>query len=449
MRRYISRMPVHEESPIIPPLAESGKEDYQRLWKPGFLIAILAIALIAIAFTAFFMTLYGYLDKLIWLENDFVLSNRWTIPAGVLIFSFLVGLCQKYLHAPNVIHGSVMESMRKGQAGSDYRTFPGAFLSSICSLLSGASIGPEGTIATMVSQIAIWIRTKAKIVRDSHDAPLGFDMAALASAFNGIIGSPAFTGVLATEFQMGEKNVFKFLIWNLVAGLVGYFFYLSLGFTSFAALLPFPPLENLSAMMVVSAIVLGIIGSFLAIFTGLCLKGAGELMEKRFGKRIVLRTVAAGIVIAVVCYFLPELLFSGEAQIHAIVQNPAAFGVGMLLMLAILKLVLFSLSFKGGFLGGPVFPILFASTLIGLALSLAFPGIPVGIFVLCIEAATIAFALGAPLTAILLVVVVSNPSPYLAALIVTSVATALVLGALLKPIMEAAPAAGQTPNGGF
>ncbi|OPZ43664.1 MAG: chloride channel protein [Euryarchaeota archaeon ADurb.BinA087] len=455
MRRYISRMPVHEEPPIIPPLAESGKEDYQRLWKPGFLIAILAIALIAIAFTAFFMTLYGYLDKLIWLENDFVLSNRWTIPAGVLIFSFLVGLCQKYLHAPNVIHGSVMESMRKGQAGSDYRTFPGAFLSSICSLLSGASIGPEGTIATMVSQIAIWIRTKAKIVRDSHDAPLGFDMAALASAFNGIIGSPAFTGVLATEFQMGEKNVFKFLIWNLVAGLVGYFFYLSLGFTSFAALLPFPPLENLSAMMVVSAIVLGIIGSFLAIFTGLCLKGAGELMEKRFGKRIVLRTVAAGIVIAVVCYFLPELLFSGEAQIHAIVQNPAAFGIGMLLMLAILKLVLFSLSFKGGFLGGPVFPILFASTLIGLALSLAFPGIPVGIFVLCIEAATIAFALGAPLTAILLVVVVSNPSPYLAALIVTSVATALVLGALLKPIMEqrtrekAAPAAGQTPNAGI
>ena len=449
MRRYISCMPVDEETPVIPALAESEKEDYQRLWKPGFLLAIIIIALIAIAFTAVFMTLYGYLDKVIWLENDFVLSNRWTIPAGVLIFSLLVGLCQKYLHAPNVIHGSAMESMRKGQAGSDYRTFPGAFLSSICSLLSGASIGPEGTIATMVSQLAIWVRTKMRIVRDSHDAHLGFDMAALASAFNGIVGSPAFTGVLATEFQIGERNVFKFLIWNLVAGLVGYFFYLSLGFTSFAALLPFPPLESLSAMMVVSAIILGIIGSLLAIFTGICLKGAGELMEKSFGEGIVLRTVAAGIVIAVVCYFLPELLFSGEAQIHAIVQNPAAFGIGMLLMLAILKLVLFALSFKGGFLGGPVFPILFASTLVGLALSLAVPGIPVGIFVLCVEAATIAFALGAPLTAIILIVVLGNPSPYLVALIVTSVATALILGALLKPIMErrirekATPEAGQ------
>jgi len=430
-------MPDNEDPPIIPALVESEKEDYQRLWKPGFLLAIFAIALIAIVFTAFFMTLYGYLDKVIWLENDFVLSNRWTIPAGVLIFSFLVGLCQKYLHAPNEIHGSFIESMMKeGRTGSDYRTFPGAFLSSICSLLSGASIGPEGTIATMVGQIAIWIRTKVRIVRDSHDTHLGFDMAALASAFNGIVGSPVFTGVLATELQIGEKNAFRFLIWNLVAGLVGYFFYLSLGLTSFAALLPFPPLEDLSLVMGVCAIALGVVGSLLAIFTGLCLKAAGEVMEKRFGEKVVLRTVAAGIVIAVVCYFLPELLFSGEAQIHAIIQNPAALGIGMLLLLAILKLVLLALSFKGGFLGGPVFPILFASTMVGLALSLAFPGVPVGIFVLCIEAATIAFALGAPLTAILLIIVLSNPSPYLAALVVTSAVTALVFGALIKPVME-------------
>ena len=441
-------MSVNEDPPIIPTLAVSEKEDYRRLWKPGFLLAILAIALIAIAFTAFFMSLYGYLDRVIWLENDFVLSNRWTIPAGVLIFSLLVGLCQKYLHAPNEIHGSFVESLKEGRTGSDYRTFPGAFLSSICSLLSGASIGPEGTIATMVGQIAIWIRTKVRIVRDSHDTHLGFDMAALASAFNGIVGSPVFTGVLATELQIGEKNAFRFLIWNLVAGLVGYFFYLSLGLTSFAAMLPFPPLEDLSLVMVVWATALGVVGSLLAIFTGLCLKGAGDVMEKRFGEKVVLRTVAAGSVIAVVCYFLPELLFSGEAQIHAIIQNPAAFGIGMLLLLAILKLVLLALSFKGGFLGGPVFPILFASTMVGLALSLAFPGVPVGIFVLCIEAAAIAFALGAPLTAILLVVVVSTPSPSLTALVVTSAVTALVLGALLKPIMERRTQNGAAPIAG-
>jgi len=165
-------------------------------------------------------------------------------------------------------------------------------------------------------------------------------------------------------------------------------------------------------------------------------RSRGTTSGQRSRHRVRGWTVAAGIVIAVVCYFLPELLFSGEAQIHAIIQDPAAFGIGMLLLLAILKLVLLALSFKGGFLGGPVFPILFASTMVGLALSLAVPGIPVGIFVLCIEAAAIAFALGAPLTAILLVVVVSTPSPSLTALVVTSAVTALVFGALIKPVME-------------
>ena len=429
-------MPSQGEPPVIPAMAEPEKEEPQRLWKPGFLLAIIAIALVAIAFTAAFMSLYGYLEKLIWLENDFVLSNRWTIPAGVLIFSLLVGLCQKYLHAPNEIHGSFVESMKEGKAGTEYRTFPGSFLSSIFSLLSGASIGPEGTIATMVSQIAIWIRTKVRIVRDSHDTHLGFDVAALASAFNGIIGNPVFTGVLATELQIGEKNAYRFLIWNFVAGLVGYFFYFSLGLTSFAALITFPPVEELTAVMVACAIALGLIGCFLTIFTGLSMKVLGRVMEKSFGENAVLRTVAAGAVIAVVCYFLPELLFSGEAQIHLIVENPAMFGIGMLLLLAFLKLVLLALSFKGGFLGGPIFPILFASTMVGLALSLAFPGIPVGLFVLGIESAAIAFALGAPLTAILIVSVLSIPSPYLTALIVTSVATALIFGALLKPVIE-------------
>jgi len=57
-------------SPPYPGHGRTGKEECQRLWKPGFLFAILIIALIAIAFTAFFMSLYGYLEEVIWFEND-------------------------------------------------------------------------------------------------------------------------------------------------------------------------------------------------------------------------------------------------------------------------------------------------------------------------------------------------------------------------------------------
>ena len=104
----------------------------------------------------------------------------------------------------------------------------------------------------------------------------------------------------------------------------------------------------------------------------------------------------------------------------------------MLLVYAVLKIPLLALSYKSGFIGGPIFPVLFSCTMLGLALSLIFPTVPVGIFVMCIEAAAFALALGVPLTAIILIIVMSNPSPELIVLIVISATTGLVLGALLE-----------------
>ena len=144
--------------------------------------------------------------------------------------------------------------------------------------------------------------------------------------------------------------------------------------------------------------------------------------------------MAAGVIIAVVGYFLPALLFSGEMQIHLILENPAAIGAAMLFLYAVLKILLFALSFKSGYIGGPIFPILFSCTMMGLSLSLLFPSVPVAICVLCIEAAAFALAMGAPLTAIILVLVVSNPGSAMMVLVVISATTALVIGALLPQL---------------
>jgi hypothetical protein len=64
-------------------------------WRPGFLMAIIGVALVAIVFTVAFMVLYTWLYNAIWSQNDFVMNHRWTIPVGVLFFSLLVGLSQK------------------------------------------------------------------------------------------------------------------------------------------------------------------------------------------------------------------------------------------------------------------------------------------------------------------------------------------------------------------
>ena len=398
----------------------------QKLWQ------IILIALIAIAFTAVWLETYILIDRLVW-RNNFVLANRWTIPAGIIIFSLLVGLCRKYLDAPSVISGGFTESMQGEGSQDGYRTFPGTLLTSFFSLFSGASIGPEGSIAFLIKEISAFVREKLAIPGESA---LGFDVAALASAYNGILGSPLFTAVFATEFNIGKKDALTFLTWNIIAGVIGFLFYILLGLQSFASFLLFPSIEEITPTFVLFAILLGVLGAFVALFMGLAMQGIGTAVEKVFGDRIMTRILCAGIIIAGVCYFIPDLMFSGESTIHAIIENPAQVGILMLLFMALVKVLLLALSFKSGYLGGPIFPTVFTCTMVGLALSLAFPKVPVGIFVLCILAAVVTLALGAPLTAILLVVVMSAANQNMTVLVVISAAVALIIGIEVKQLRE-------------
>jgi chloride channel protein, CIC family len=393
---------------------------------------VILFGFVAIAFTALWLWIYDWLNRIVW-SNDFVISHTWTIPVGVVFFSLLVGLAQKYLRAPTVIHGGFTESIREGgHAKTDSSTFVGALVSSFCSLLSGASVGPEGPLAFLIQDIAAWLGEKMRVGEDSS---FGLSVASLASAFNGIVGSPVFTAVFATEFQVGGKEFsYAFLTWNLLAGAIGYLFFTLLKLPVFAQYIPFTPISTLTFPYVLSAILLGLVGSLLAIFIGGCFQFFGTVMAK-FGDRVVLRTLVAGVVIAVVVSFVPEVMFAGARQIFPMISDPAHFGVWLLLLFALLKILLLALSFKGGYLGGPIFPTLFASTMIALALSLLFPTVPLSILVLCIESAAVGLLLGAPLTAILLVAVVGTYNPYSIALMCLSTAMAMFVGAGFKWLM--------------
>jgi H+/Cl- antiporter ClcA len=393
-----------------------------KLWQ------IVAVALIAVAFTAAFIQLTTALNVGIW-SNAYVSGNRWAIPALTIGLSFIVGIAQKHLGAPTVIDGGFTESLKSKGTATDYRTLPGALLSSVCSLLSGASVGPEGPVAILVSDIAAWMRQRLRI---SPAAALGFDVAALAAAFNGIVGNPLFTGVFATEYEVGAPSAALYLVWNLLAGVIGFAFYEALGLTAFAGAVAFTPVTHLEYSYFVWAVVLGVLGAGVALYTAASMQLFGRLIPRIFGQHVILRSLGAAAVIGVVGLMVPELMFSGESQIHAIVEDPARYGVGMLLLLTIAKPLLLGLSFKSGYLGGPIFPVMFACTMLGLVLALLFPGVPLSILVLCIEGPAVALALGAPLTAIVLVLIVGSSSPDTMALIVLSTAVGVLVGGAMK-----------------
>jgi hypothetical protein len=63
------------------------------------------------------------------------------------------------------------------------------------------------------------------------------------------------------------------------------------------------------------------------------------------------------------------------------------YGIAMLLLLGFKKIKLLGLSLKPGYLGILIIPVLFSCTMIGLALNLAFPSLPIILVILYLEAA--------------------------------------------------------------
>lgn len=423
--------PAGDDAPL--PSVPPSREELRRPYIPARLGAVVLIALIAIVFSLAFLVLNGYLEHAIWTEGVLT-QNRWMIPVLVILFSLVVGLSRRYLRAPCAIDAGFVEMVRGDAEPPDHRLFPGAFVSSLASLLSGASIGPEGALGVLVSEVSEFMRPRLRIP-DCADAR--FNLAALASAFNGLIGGVLFTGIFATELQVGRaKTPLQYLVWNLIAGAVGFVVFRAAGFQSFASMIPFPP-AGLTPLFVVVAVICGVLATGIAFLTGAWLQAVERAMDRLFGGRVVLRVVAAGAVVGAVCFVFPDLLFSGETQIHGFIANPALYGAALLLLLAFLKIGLFGISIKAGYIGGPVFPILFACTLIGLALNLLVPGVPAAVFVLCIEAGALAVAMGIPLTAILLVALLSGADQDMIVLLVISISTGLLLSAEAMKRIEA------------
>ncbi len=420
-------VPPAKQGPFTDVIVRMGTGELPRIWM------VVLIGVVSIVFAIIWLYAYDFLNSALW-ENDFVASNRWVLPLGAIIFSLLVGLAQKYLNAPTVINGSASDSIKGGEAVS-YKRFPGTLFSSFVSLLSGVAVGPEGPLGFLVVEINDWIEDRFKVSKESRT---GFTTAALASAYNGIIGSPLFTAVLATEIAGTKKNRLVFLGWNLLAGVIGYFIFTLSGMHSFLGAVPFPPLQTQNAVFVVYAIILGAIGALLVVFLAIAFQLVGKFMA-RFKEKVVLRALVAGVITAVVVYFIPDVAFSGETQIHTIVGSAATFSIATLLLYAVLKIILLAVAFKGGFLGGPTFPILFSCTMLGLAIGLAFPSLPIILLVTCIEGAALTLLLGGPLTAILLVGAVASEGftdIYLEGLIIVAIVTAMIIGLFLKSAME-------------
>jgi H+/Cl- antiporter ClcA len=385
-------------------------------------IHVIVVGLIGAVSVLAWLIVFELGSKLLW-ENEVILANPWLFPAICLPFSLLVGWLVKYRHAPTNLDESLMDSLAGDVSKIDWRALPVNIVMAWASLFSGAVLGPEGGIGGIGSKIAILYAEKVGIPVQERSRLV---FSTLASAYNGLIANPLFTGVLGTELMTDAEARKRNLPANLIGGTIGFIvFYLAgnTGLYDYLDLTTSGPIGSTELLVVVP---LSLVGLVLALILGGLFRIVAAAFE-RFKGREVERALVAGLIFSAIGIFAPILLFSGETQIQEVVADPARYGPLMLVAMALVKLALLAVAFKGGFLGGPTFPAIFASTCVALAIGLLFPGLRIDVLVGGVMAGFLMVVFQAPLMVILLTTVMLQAGPELMALIVLAVATVMVV----------------------
>jgi H+/Cl- antiporter ClcA len=422
--------------PAAPDAEAAGLGESAYPW--GLYFHVIVVSLVGGFLVLGWFVLYEALNKLIW-ENGFVSDNAWMFPVICIPFSLLVGLLVKYARAPSNLDGSILDSLTGDVEHLKWRDLPATVATSLASLLSGAVLGPEGAIGNIASKLAALYCDLLRIPVDRRPKLV---FASVSSGYNGLLENPIFAAVLGTEVAATKQQGLTTLPASLIGGAVGYGIFLLLGEVGFLGFLHLAPVESYAWWFALLMVPLALIGLVLALLTAIFMRVATGFFA-RFKDRVVLRALIAGLIFSAIGILAPVVMFAGETQVQTVIEGAAGYGTALLVVMAVGKLALMAVGFRSGFLGGPTFPLIFASTSVALALNLAFPGVPVAIFVAGIMAGAVYALFRTPLMVVLLTGFMLDEGATMLALIVLAIATVMIVMPPLQRRIAARQAARQ------
>jgi H+/Cl- antiporter ClcA/CBS domain-containing protein len=280
------------------------------------------------------------------------------------------------------------------------------------SLGTGASLGPEGPSVEIGANFSLLVGQVLRVSGERQQLLLSAGAAAgLAAGFNAPIAGAFFAleVVLGTTFATSAVSVV--LLASVVAAWIAQ---LGLGFQPAFSL---PAYDVRGVWELPLYIGLGILASLISILYKRSITLSqqlfqGDLPGFHWFKRIPqpFHPVFGGACIGVVALQYPQILGVGYETVEAILQD-VQFPLQLVLALLVLKLVMTSLSFGSGFVGGVFAPALFLGASLGSAyeklLAIAFPALhphmaSAPAYAMVGMAAVLASSVRAPLTAILL-----------------------------------------------
>jgi H+/Cl- antiporter ClcA len=398
------------------------------------LVLVVLLGAISAVITFAFIALVQLGTDLVWEETKLStgLDPRLFTLLVCTLGGLLVGLLVRWFGDITGIFAEVM--LEFGRTGRfEYRNAPGMVVTSLVSLIAGASLGPEAPLADACGGTGTWLSDRLKL-NDQETRSMGYSgVSGMLAAF---ITSPLGGAVLGLESAKGgtgetRKEYFWVLFPSLLASAAATVVFVLLSGVFFQTLYQFPDYKP-QMNHLFFAVPLGMLGGVIGMLFMFSLKRLQQFFQP-MKNRLVLRGLIGGLGMGVIGALLPLTLFSGEEQIVDLMSRAAELGVAMLIILSLAKLFATSLLLATGWKGGYIFPLMFASVAMGLAVKSLFPHIPVAVTVAATMAGALVAALRAPLFAALFTITLVQKET--AAVVAVAVVASALLTALLALIL--------------
>jgi chloride channel protein, CIC family len=355
-------------------------------------------------------------------------SGPWWIVVVMTVAGLLVGMIHRFSSARQI---DAFGALDEGYL--DPKPVPSSLLASLLSLIGGFSLGPEVPTGFLAAGLGSWISKRRKMDAGTTRTNV---LSSVSGAYAGLFSSP-----LAILLMLLESNHKQSIIYYgtlLIAGfaaVIGFGLFYALNGFNYSSLLGILslPTYDLQLWHFGVSILLGIIAVPVALLFVVLNRIFGRLVEPLNSKPII-RSTLGGLLLGLLAVVLPITIGLGTTEMSVVTQQAAVIGVLLLVIFALAKLVALSGALNFGFIGGPIFPLLFVGSSLGAAINQIFPQVPLGLALGCMIVAVPAAIVPIPLALGAIVIIIiglsaANALPvFVAALVAFSITRGLIMG---------------------
>lgn len=318
-----------------------------------------------------------------WLHPYFPANApSWTyLLLATTIGGLLVGVSLQLMGLPGEVAFVVDKVHDPGKI--EMKQTPAMIVASLISITAGGSAGPEAPLVQVNGSLGGWLGSKLNLAEPSIRILTFCGMSAALGAF---FGAPLGGALFALEIPHRRGlEYYEALIPAVLSAILSFVVFRLTTGLSIGGMYHFTSVPPLTLMNLAQGAVLGAVGAAVAMLFVLVFRVVGHITE--LIHHTIMLAMLGGLAIGLIAIVFPQTLFFGEREIETIIQTGATYGIVMLLLIALAKMLAISCTLHSGFRGGFIFPLFYIGAAVGLAIALGFPQVHPTIGMVCMMAA--------------------------------------------------------------